>query len=167
MVHFWLDLYLLSHSTCPRRALITVRAARKRTTKAFHFVAVPLLRMSVSVTNSLCSLSFLICLHLAPTGEGQSIDLLSPLPASAVKSAPAQPPPPTSLSSGLALMLSWLLSFKDRLGKGPTRASQGPHKIKKPRLYGGLRDSPPRHNLALSEYQTAWDSSHRGCVCIC
>lgn len=79
----------------------------------------------VSVTNLFCSQSFSICLHLAPAGEGQSIDLLSPLPESGVKSA--QGPP----SSGPALALCRLvagLCYRDRPGKGPAQASQGPHK---------------------------------------
>lgn len=42
-------------------------------------------RMSVSLSNLLCPPSFSICLHLALTGEGQSIDLLFRLPERAVK----------------------------------------------------------------------------------
>lgn len=46
--------------------------------KGIPVVTVPLLSMCVSVADLFCSPSFSICLHLAPTGEGQSIDLLSP-----------------------------------------------------------------------------------------
>lgn len=73
--------------------------------------------------------------------------------------------------SYVELPVCWLLSVKDRRGKGPTRASQGPHKIKKSlAIWRPERECPPPpplHNLALSEYQTAWDPTCRGCFSIC
>lgn len=106
--------------------------------KGISAVAVPLLSMSVSVTNLFCSPSFSICLHLAPTGEGQSIDLLSPLPESAVKSAQAPPLLPR-LQALLLHCVAWLLASVS--GEGPAQASQGPHRKKKPQPHEGLRDS--------------------------
>lgn len=102
--------------------------------KGISFVAVPLLSMSVSVTNVFCSPSLSICLHLAPTGEGQSIDLLSPLPESGVKSAQGPPvfrPCSYIVSSGCWLLLQRQARERPKHHKDLTR--------KKPRE--GLRDS--------------------------
>lgn len=115
--------------------------------KGISFGAVPLLSMSVSFSNLFCSPSLSICLHLAPTGEGQSIDLLSLFPESGVKSA--QGPP----SSGPALALCRLVAgfcYRDRPAKGPTQASQGPHKEKKS-LSRTKAWETALHNVASSE----------------
>ena len=101
--------------------------------KAISFVAVPPLSMSVSLPNLFCSPSLSICLHLAPTGEGQSIDLLSPLPESGVKSA--QGPPVFRPCSHIVSPGCWLL-LQRRAGERPsqsiTRTSQGREKSLSP-----------------------------------
>lgn len=102
-----------------------LEAGRKRRQRRFIRSGPPLLSMSVSFSNLFCSPSFSICLHLAPTGEGQSIDLLSLFPESGVKSA--QGPPVLRPCSRIVSPRCWLLlprQARERPCPSITRTSQ-------------------------------------------